>query len=204
MASFWESLFGGGDKFSQKSTWTPGQQQAEQNFWQNPLQNNSTYGAGNDFLQQLLSGDPQAYAAFEKPLMENFQQNIAPGIAERFAGMGTGAGSLNSSALNNSLAQAGRGLQTDIGTLRGQLQMQALPQALQYAQQPYSNTLGGLQQRGFENFYQPGSQGLIPGVAKGLASGAGYGFGQSFGGAGMGGIGSIMNNLNTRRGVPGG
>lgn len=170
-------LWGNEDEMKQQSLYTPGQQRAEKDYWKNPINQNKTYQAGNDYLQNILSGDPSAFAAFEAPYMRNFEQNIAPGIAERFAGAGTGAGASSSSALYNSLAQAGGNLQQDLAALRSNLMMQAAPQALQYAQQPYSNTLAGLGQRGFENTYQPGSTGVVGGALQGLASGVGQGFG---------------------------
>ena len=127
------------------------------------------YGAGSSFLQQLLSGNPEAFAAFEAPYLQNFQQKIAPGIAERFAGAGTGAGALGSSAFANSLAEASRNLQTDLASLRSGLQMQALPQALGYAQAPISNRLQASQLIPGQFYEQPGQSGFFENALPSLA-----------------------------------
>ncbi len=154
-------MFGKKEKNKKQTLLTDQQSGALNDYFENPIEKNATYGAGNDYLQRLLSNDPEAYAAFEKPYMENFEQNIAPGIAERYAGLGTGGGALSSSAFSGSLAQAGRNLQSDLAMQRGQMQMAALPQALQYAQQPYTNKMAGIDQRTFENVNRPETHGLI-------------------------------------------
>lgn len=144
------------------------------------LEDNALFGAGSSFLENILSGSPNATAAFEAPLMQQFQQQIAPGIAERFAGMGTGAGAASSSALNNSLAQAGANLQNQIGSLRGQLQMQALPLALQYAQSPIQNMLAAAGLIPGQYYEIPGQGGFVQGAANAFAHGAGQAFGGGF------------------------
>jgi len=154
--------FSGGNKGKKGQTdnFTPAQKQAFQNYWDNPITNNSTYQAGNQYIENLLSGNPEAYAAFEAPLMRQFKEQTVPGIAERFAGMGTGAGAGGSSALYNSLGRAGADLSTNIANLRGNLQMQALPQALNYAQQPYSNAMAGFGVNSFQNTMDQPQPGL--------------------------------------------
>lgn len=151
------------------------------------LQGNDLYGAGGSYLQNLLNGSPEAFRNFEAPYLQNFQQNIAPGIAERFAGIGTG-GSLSSSGLNQALAQAGRSLQTDLAGLRSGLQMQALPQALGYAQQPIQNRLSAASQIPGQFFERPGQSGFLQTAAPALASAAANyfapGSGAMFGGGG--------------------
>jgi len=168
-------LFGKRDKLKQIPTMAPFQQQALQGLFQNPLQNNPLYQQGSSYLQQLLSGSPESFANFEAPYMQNFQQNIVPQLAERFAGSGTGSGALSSSGFQNSLGQAGRNLQTDLAGLRSGLQAGALPQALGYAQQPYSNAIAGSQIPSFSYLNQRGQQGLIPGIGNTLGMGFGMG-----------------------------
>lgn len=172
-----EFLFGKRDQTKSLNVLTPEQRRALSEYFSQGIEKNPLYSSGSSYLQNLLSGSPEAFSGFEAPYMQNFEQNIIPAIAERFAGMGTGAGASSSSALYNSLAQAGRSLQTDLAGLRSGLQMQALPQALGYSQQPYANKLGGIGVRGFENTYQPGNTGLLGGLTSGLASGFGTGFG---------------------------
>ncbi len=142
------------------------------------LQGNDLYGGGSNFLQSLFSNDPQQMQQFQAPYMENFQQNIVPDIANRFAGMGTGASGLNSSGFQQTLAQSGRGLQKDLASMRMQQQMQGLPQALQYAQQPISNAMTAAGMVPNQYYERPGQQGM---VQSGLNS-----FAQGFGSGGMG------------------
>lgn len=182
MPSFWENIFGGGSKTKKLPTMAPYQERAFQNSVQNPIQNSPLYGSGSNYLQNLLSGNPEAFKNFEAPYLQQFNQQIVPGIAERFAGMGTGAGAGSSSGLNNSLAQAGQNLQTNLAGLRSGLQMQALPQALGYAQQPYSNTLAQSQVSPFAYGMEQGSPGLLPGLFGGIGGGMGAGAGMAAGG----------------------
>lgn len=177
-------LFGGGDKQPQirnQSVLTKAQERGLSDYFRKGIDKSPLYQQGSSYLQNLLSGNPQAYQAFEAPYLQNFNEVIAPGIAERFAGMGTGAGGLSSSALANSLAQAGRSLQTDLAGLRSGLQMQSLPQALGFAQQPYSNTLAGLGVQGFQNYERPGQPSFMTGLGSGILGSLGQGLGQKGG-----------------------
>lgn len=179
-------FFGDEGESEQLGLYSGLQQQAEKDLFGNPINQNQTYQAGNSYLQNLLSNSPNAYAASEAPYLQQFQQQVIPQIAERFAGMGTGAGGLNSSALNQTLAQAGSGLQNQLAALRQQMQGQAAGQGLQYSQQPISNLQTGLGLRPFENIYKPpttgigqsllgGAAGAAAGFAIGGPAGAAYG-----------------------------
>ena len=121
-------------------------------------------GSGMEWLQQILSGDPEAMAKFEAPMMRQFEQQTVPGIAERFAGAGSG-GAMSSSAMNQSMGQAGRELQENLAAMRGGLQQNALTQL--------QGLLGIGFQPTFENLYTPGTQGFLGGAAQGFAQGAG-------------------------------
>jgi len=188
MAFNWlKGILGGGlfgDKnllFGSESEMQPFNQQSLQALLQmlsgEGIEGNKLYGAGSNFLQNLLSGSPEAYQAFEAPLYQNFEQRIAPQIAERFASMGTGGGASSSSGLQQALAQAGRGLQTDIGALRGGLQLQALGQGLNYAQQPFANKLAAAQAVPGQYYEIPGQPGLLQSGLQAFAGGAGRAFG---------------------------
>ena len=150
------------------------------NINQNPL-----YQSGQNYLQNLLQGGDQAFANFEAPFKRQFHEQTIPGLAERFAGMGAGAQS--SSAFQNALGQAGAGLSENLASLRSQLQMQALPQALQYANQPFSNIqkLLGLQTQGYQKQDMPWWQSLLGS----LAGGAGQGLGAAGAAYGMNKLG---------------
>lgn len=148
------------DKFRQVSLLSKDQQRGLKDYFRNPIGNNPLYQQGNNYLQNLLSGAPGATQAFEAPYLTQFYQQTVPQLSELFGGFGTGAGAQQSSAFQNALGQAGAGLSENLAALRSQLQMQALPQALGYAQQPYSNQLAGLGVRAFENTMQPGQAGI--------------------------------------------
>ena len=122
---------------------------------------------GGDFLSNLLNGSPEFMQQFQQPYIDQFNQQIAPGIAERFAGMGTGSGASSSSGLYNSLAQAGRQLQGDLAAQRGQMQLQGLNQVLPFASQPYQQRLAAAQAVPGQYYEQPGQAGALQGFAQG-------------------------------------
>jgi hypothetical protein len=96
------------------------------------------YQAGADRLMGLLSGDPAAASAFAAPMEREFREQIMPEIAQRYAGAGAG----RSSAFQSAAASAGGALTENLAAMREQLAMGAIPQALQYAQQPLANRSG--------------------------------------------------------------
>jgi len=142
------------------------------------LQGNPLFESGSNFLQQLFNPSSQSMQDFQAPYMENFNQNIVPDIANRFAGMGTGASGLSSSGFQQTLGQAGRGLQKDLASMRGQMQMQGAGQALNYAQQPISNMMSAAGMVPNQYYERPGQQGLVQGGLNSFLQG----FGNSFGG----------------------
>jgi hypothetical protein len=156
------------------------------NIQQSPL-----FQQGGNFLQQLLSGSPEAFKSFEAPAMRQFNEQIIPGIAERFSGLG--AGSQSSSAFQQALGQAGAGLSEQLQALRSGLQFGAIPQALGYAQQPISNFQGmaglglGTQSKGFMPKQQPFWQQLLIALGGGAAQ-AGGAIGTSYGLSRLGGF----------------
>src|SRR5258708_40347981 len=88
-------LFSGNkDKNKQISTLTPEQQKYLQGILQQGQsgQVGQNYGQANDYVSQMLSGDPQAYERFAAPYRTEFQERTLPGIAERFSGLGGGLG----------------------------------------------------------------------------------------------------------------
>ena len=174
--------------YSATSTFNPQQAQAFQQLLASMMGQNANvsenpaFQAGSSYLQNLLSGSPEAFAAFEQPYRTQFEQQTIPGLAERFAGLGA----QSSSAFQNALGSAGAGLQEQLASLRSGLQMQALPQALGYAQQPFSNlqSLLGMNTQAFLQkqmpFWQQLSLGLAGGLGQGLGAGAGAGIGKLF------------------------
>lgn len=149
-----------GSKGKNQSTLSPGQKQYEHDLYGGGgVESSPLYGSGSDFLMQLLSNDPEAFAKFEQPFKNQFEQETVPMLANRFAGMGTGAGAMNSSGFQQTLAQEGGNLSSQLAALRGGLQMQGLGQALNYAQQPHANKIAGL---GIDTkAHKPGDEGIL-------------------------------------------
>lgn len=139
---------------------------------QSGVQNSPLYQAGSDWLLKLMSGDT---SVFDQPLLTQFNEQIVPQIAERFAGMGAGS----SSGLNQTLAHAGSTLSENIAKIRADLMNQSTNQALQYAQQPYSNQLNAFGISPYQMYQTQGTQGLAAPIISGAASA----FGGPIGGA---------------------
>lgn len=184
--SLLDFLFGKKEKIQQLPTISPQQQQLLERLLSaiNPQQLNvqrqPTFQAGQNYLQQLLGGDT---SEFEAPLMRQFQEQIIPGLAERFSG--AGAGGQSSSAFQQALGAAGSDLAERLGSLRGQLKLQALPQSLEYALAPGQRNLQtaglGLGSSSFENLLRPRTSGLLGGLLGGASSGLGFGLGSLLG-----------------------
>jgi len=94
----------------------------EQEGYLNSLLQHLQGGAQNlDLPGNQLQGDQQQnqWQNFSNEAQRNFGQKTIPGLAERFAGMGSGGG-LNSSAFANSLSSASSDLQSQLAALGGQ------------------------------------------------------------------------------------
>lgn len=126
---------------------------------QNDITQNPQFQQGQDWLSNLFN-DPEFFNSFEAPLQRQFQEETVPGLANRFAGMGSG-GALGSTGFRNQLAREGSNLSTNIGALRGGMQQQGVNQSLGYAQQPFSNYQSLLNNAltPTKNVYQPGGLG---------------------------------------------
>ena len=93
----------------------------QQEFLDNILQMlQGPMGSSINWLQSLFDDDN--FSEYEQPMMDQFEQQTIPNILERF----TGSGAQSSSGLNQSLAQAGRGLSSDIAKQRANLRMNAI------------------------------------------------------------------------------
>lgn len=87
-------------------------------------------GAGLTHLQNLLGRTPEEHLKdFEAPYMRRFNEEIAPGIAERYSGANAGRGS----GFQNSIMHAGAGLTENLASLKGNLINQMLGQQTQAA-----------------------------------------------------------------------
>ena len=154
---------------------------------------NPLYKQGSDYLKGILSGDPAASAAFEAPAMRQFQEQIMPEIAEKYAGAGAG----QSSAFGQEMGQAGASLAERLQAMRAELQQNAVGQAMGYAQAPISNSMsmlsGALGQPSQIPYYQqqPGFGERLAGMGMQLAGqAAGTYFGGAMGGQAGGQLGA--------------
>lgn len=131
-------------------------------------QSGGAYNQASNYYSNLLQPGSQAYNQFSAPYMQQFQEQVLPAIAERFAGRGA----LSSSGFGQSLGGAASGLQSGLAQLFSQLQGQAAQGATsQFGQ------LGqlGLGTPAFTNYENPGHQGfgaqLLAALIKGSMGG---------------------------------
>ncbi len=175
------------EKIRQISMLSPEQQQLFTQFLSQlggPMQQ----GIGN--LSQILSGSPEAFQAFQAPAMRQFQQEIIPGLAERFSSLGSGA--QGSSAFGQQLGQAGAGLSQNLAAMKANLQSGAMDQL--------TRLFGMGQQPNMQTLYTPErqNQGFFGSALPGLASSFGTAFGGPIGGALGGMAGQGMNWLGKK------
>lgn len=116
-----------------------------------------------DYLHQILSDNPELMKQFEAPALRQFQEQIVPGLAERF----TQAGARSSSGFNQALAQQAGSLSERLAAMRAGLKNQALQGVFNFGK----FGLSPLQ----TNFYRPGEQGLLGSLASGFGSALGMG-----------------------------
>jgi hypothetical protein len=85
-------------------------------------------GAGDVYknLLSMASGDQGMFQQLEAPALRQFQQQIAPGIASRYAGSGISG----SSGMQNSLAAAGGNLAENLQSQRMNLMQQSMHDVL--------------------------------------------------------------------------
>lgn len=201
MAGIGDFLFGSSDKLKKVASGTP-QQQALHNAILAQAMGLSSPGGGydqaNQYYQSLLHPGNEAFERFSAPFMNQFEEQILPQIAERFAGMGA----LSSSGFGQSLGGAGAGLQAQLAQLFSTLQSQAAAnQTNQYNQLATT----GLNYQPFQYVQKQGSQGLLGnllgGVGMGVSGPLGYGLGQGIGSlfkpqsAGLNTINQMSNNV---------
>jgi len=140
------------------------------------------FGQAADYYRDLLGGD-QTYSAMAAPEMRQFREETVPGLAEQFAGMGSG-GSFGSS-FQSAEAQAGAGLAERLAAMRAQLRQQGAQGMMGMGQQALSPYM--------QNMMIPRSPGLMDGLmdvgAKGLSA-----FGGPIIGAAGQGIAGVLKN----------
>lgn len=182
------SLFKGTPgRFEQQSMLGPEQQ----NLYQQMLAALSGQGAGGafgqaaDYYRDLMSDDSKTFQSFAAPEQRRFNEDIIPGLAEQFAGMGSGG--LSSSGFRNAGVQAGTDLSERLGAIRAQLRQQG------------AAGLAGMGQFGLgqfnENIYRKGQPGLIDSLAPVAGQVAGMYLGGPAGAAVGGTLGSNFANM---------
>ena len=115
----------------------------------------------NQYDQSLLGTGPEALNNFSAPYLQQFQEQIMPQIAERFAG----GGALSSSGFGQALAGGASNLQAQLAQMFSQLQSQASGRQ-QNQFQNLSNT--GLNYSPFDYHEDPGTQGMGPQIIAAL------------------------------------
>lgn len=121
---------------------------------------------GQNYLEDILSGSPEAFEKFEAPYKRQFQEEIIPGIAERFSGAGAGAQS--SSAFQQALGGAGADLSERLASLREGLRLQASSRPFDQLSQ-----LLGMQTQAFIPKQKPFWQSLIESLSGGIGQAGG-------------------------------
>jgi len=187
MPKFSEWLFGSPDKLKKVDTGTK-QQQALHNSILGQAMGMSQgggYDLANQYFNNFLGGNQgEAFNQFSQPYLQQFQEQMLPQIAERFAG----AGALSSSGFGQALGGAASGLQSQLAQLFAQLQGQAAQQ--QYGQyNQLSQT--GLNYQPFAYQKQAGSSGFLAPLLGGIATAAAGPIGGAIGA----GIGGGISNL---------
>jgi len=149
--------------------------------------NSPMFKQAKDYYQGILKGDT---AKFEKPLMTQFNQEIAPEVAERF----TALGARNSSGFNQAMGGAASNLSERLAMLREQLRSGAAGNLANMAQMQTGNMMGivnqafGVPSFGYTNTpgqpRQPGfMQYAAPGIGQAIGNYALSGWGSGSGAA---------------------
>lgn len=151
------------------------------NQGQGDITQNQGYQQGQEWLNNMFN-DEDFFKNFEAPALRQFEEEIAPGIANRYAGMGSG-GSTGSTGFRNALAREGANLSQNLARDRYGMQQQGAQQQLQYAQQPISNYQQLMQQalQPTQNTYTPATASPFAPIAGAFAGGAAQGYGQQWG-----------------------
>lgn len=144
-----EFLFGKEASTKKRSFQTPQQQ----NLMNMILGQLSGQGGGANqalsLLQQFLQPGQEGFDEFSQPYIQQFNQEVLPGIAERFAG----GGALSSSGFAQALGGARSGLQSQLAQLYGNRQQNAINSLLGLGQNLLGQQTFGFEQRQAEPGY---------------------------------------------------
>lgn len=179
---FSDFLFGTSPEFEQVSQLTPQQLKLERERRRSAK---GAFGQAGDYWRNILSNDPQAFAAFEAPAQRQFNEQIIPDLAEQFAGMGAGA--LSSSGFRNAAVGAGADLSERLASMRAGLRESA-------ASNLYNLGQSALQPHTSYQQTSQGSQGFLAPALGAAATAAGTALGGPAGGAAANFLSSGLTN----------
>lgn len=135
------------------------------------------------YINSILSNEPGAFEDFERPALEQFQQDVIPNILERFQNAGMSKGS---SGLNQTLGRAGKELSTNLAAQRANLKQSAMNSLQNYNSLALTPTRTPYKQEGKPSLWSQ----------MGPAAGAGFNAGlQDFGSFASRKTGNFMNNF---------
>jgi hypothetical protein len=210
MGFFWDE--GREPSWSKVSNYDKGQQRTLRNT--SNSQNQLARGGYQDaigLLQDYLNPNSDVYSNFEKPYIQQFEQQTLPGIAERFAGGNAMGGGLMTSGFGQSLGAAGANLQAQLAQMKQQYQRQSINDLLQQYNQLTNQSLGA---RPYENVYDPGTQGQLGfggKILESIGTGAATAFGGPLGGMAAKGASNLFQSMGNQTqsqpfsaGTPGG
>jgi hypothetical protein len=188
------ALFGTPEKRENVSTLRPEQEPLYEQLVNAGLGEGAggAFGTSADYYRNLLSDNPQDLQAFAAPELRRYQQEIVPGLAEQFAGMG--AGGLSSSGFQNAQNQGAVDLAERLGQIRANLR------------QAGAAGLKNIGQLGLGNYSQnmvtqPGTEGLLGSLAPAIGTALGTAVGGPLGGAIGGAAGSWFGGKGNKVGA---
>ena len=171
MPKFSEILFGKNEKIQNISNQNPQQQQLWQQMMSGMNGGEGGYGDIANYYKQLMAGDPASEKAFSDPMMRQFNEDTVPGLAEQFAGMGSGGG-MGSSGFRNSAVNAGADLQERLASMRANLRQKGV--------EGLSGMYDKMMQPTMTPVMRPATGGLVGGMAQGVGQGLGSAAGMGF------------------------
>ena len=162
------SLMGNKNQLQKIPTKTKQQQSFQQGLLNQAMgmqQGGGGFQNAMNLLQGYLNPQSDVYKDFEAPYLQQFEQQIIPRLAEKFAGMGATSGALSSSGFGQALGGAGADLQAKLAGLKSGMQQQSIGQLLQQFNQ--LSNMGLADQFAYAS--QPGGGGFLGGAGTSMA-----------------------------------
>lgn len=188
MGGIGDFLFGSKDKMKKFDQYSRGQNQFLESIL-SQLQSMNGVGGGYQqalgLLQNYLNPQSEQFRNFEQPYLDQFNQEILPGIAERYAG----AGALSSSGFGQALGSAGSNLQHQLAAMKSGLGLQSAQGLIGQYNQLGQNALGA---QPFGYRMKQGSGGLLAPILGGIGTAFAGPFGSALGSAAGSGLSSLF------------